>query len=117
MDDTRVQSIVSAMSRDRFLLIKMFLYMIDNTSQPNQNDPDYDLAFKVRPLLNIVKENFRKIPKEENLCVDEQIIPFKGRSFMKQHIPKKPNRWEYKMFLLAGSESGICYDFPRHSIR
>ena len=111
MDDTRVQSIVSAMSRDRFL------YMIDNTSQPNQNDPDYDLAFKVRPLLNIVKENFRKIPKEENLCVDEQIIPFKGRSFMKQHIPKKPNRWGYKIFLLAGSESGICYDFPGHSIR
>ena len=69
MDDTRVQSIVSAMNRDRFLLIKRFLYMIDNTSQPNQNDPDYDLALKVRPLLNIVKENFRKIPKEENLIM------------------------------------------------
>ena len=88
--------------------------MIDNTNQPNQNDPHYDLSFKVRPLLNIVKENFRKIPKEENLCVDEQIIPCKGRSFMKQHIPKKPNHWGYKMFLLAGSESGICYDFPGH---
>ena len=91
--------------------------MIDNTNQPNQNDPDYDLGFKVRSLLNIVKENFRKIPKEENLCVDEQIIPSKGRSFMKQHIPNKPNRRGYKMFLLAGSESGICYDFPEDSIR
>ena len=47
--------------------------MIDNTNQPNQNHPDYDPAFKVRPLLNIVKENFRKIPKEENLCVDEHL--------------------------------------------
>ena len=92
MDGTRVQSIVSAMSRDRFLLIKRFLHVVDNTIQPNQNDSDYDKAFKVRPLLNIVKENFRKIHKEENLCVDEQIIPFKGRSFMKQHMPKKPNR-------------------------
>ena len=73
MDGTRVQSIVSAMSRDRFLLIKKSLYMIDNTNQPNQNDPDFDLAFKVRPLLNIVKENFRKIPKEENLYVDEHL--------------------------------------------
>ncbi|CAF4785605.1 unnamed protein product, partial [Rotaria socialis] len=30
---------------------------------------------------------------------------------MKQHMPNKPNRWGYKMFLLAGGESGICYDF------
>ena len=110
-NDTRVQSIASAMSRDRFLSIKKFLHVVDNTNQLNQNDPDYDRAFKVRPLLNIVKENFRKIPKEENLSVDEQIIPFKGRSVMKQHMPKKPNRWGYKMFLLAGGESGICYDF------
>ena len=57
-----------------------------------------------------MKENFRKFPKEENLCVEEQITPFK-ESFMKQHMPKKPNRWGYKMFLLAGGESGIWYDF------
>ncbi|CAF1406149.1 unnamed protein product [Rotaria sordida] len=30
---------------------------------------------------------------------------------MKQHMPNKPNCWGYKMFLLAGSEGGICYHF------
>ncbi|CAF3536949.1 unnamed protein product [Rotaria sp. Silwood1] len=30
---------------------------------------------------------------------------------MKQHMPNKPHRWGYKMFLLAGGESGICYHF------
>ena len=44
------------------------------------------------------------------MCVDEQIIPFKGKSVMKQHMAQKPNRWGYKMFLLADSISGICYD-------
>ncbi|CAF1070818.1 unnamed protein product [Rotaria sp. Silwood1] len=34
-----------------------------------------------------------------------------GKSIMEQHMPKKPNRWGYKMFLLADSISGICYDF------
>ena len=29
------------------------------------------------------------------------MIPFKGKSIMKQHIPNKPIRWGYKMFLLA----------------
>ncbi|CAF4209616.1 unnamed protein product [Rotaria magnacalcarata] len=26
-------------------------------------------------------------------------------------MPKKPNRWGYKMCILADSISGICYDF------
>ncbi len=61
--------------------------------------------------MNIVKENFRKIPKEEKLSADEQIISFKGRSIMKQYMAQKPNRWVYKIFLLAGANSGICYAF------
>ncbi|CAF0781681.1 unnamed protein product [Rotaria sordida] len=110
-NSTRVESIASTMSRDRFLDIKKNLHVVDNTNQLGQNDSNYDRAFKIRPLLNIIKNNFRKIQKEEHLCVDEQIIPFKGKSIMKQHMPKKPNRWGYKMFLLADSISGICYDF------
>ncbi|CAF3853099.1 unnamed protein product [Rotaria sp. Silwood1] len=111
MNATRVESITSAMSRDRFLQIKRNIHVVDNANQLDSNDPNFDRAYKVRPLLNIVKENFRKIAKEEKLSADEQIIPFKGRSIMKQHMPKKPHRWGYKMFILAGSDSGICYDF------
>ncbi|CAF1289502.1 unnamed protein product [Adineta steineri] len=113
--NTRIPSIASAMSRDRFLRIKKNLHVVDNTNQLNPNDPTYDRAFKVRPLLNIVKENFRQIPKEEHLSIDEQIIPFKGKSVMKQHMPNKPNRWEYKMYLLCGGNSGICYDYELYT--
>ena len=98
------------MSRERFFQIKKNLHVVDNTNQPN-SDRDNDRAFKVRPLLNIVKENFRRIHKEEHLTVDEQMIPFKGRSSMKHHMPMKPHRWGYKMFVLAGGQSGICYGF------
>lgn len=111
MHGTRVDSICSVMSRDRFFQIKQNLHCVDNSVQLYINDPKFDRAHKVRPLLNIVKENFRKIVKEEKLSADEQIIPFKGRSIMKQHMPLKPNRWGYKMFVLAGGESGIYYDF------
>ncbi|CAF3223249.1 unnamed protein product [Rotaria sp. Silwood2] len=111
MNTTRVESIALVMSRDRFLQIRKNLHVVDNSNQLFAGDPAFDRAYKVRPLLNIVKENFRKIPKEEKLSADEQIIPFKGRSIMKQHMPLKPNRWGYKMFVLAGGESGICYDF------
>ena len=90
------------MSRDRFLEIKRYLHVADNSSHPNQTDVNFDRAHKARPLLSIVKENFRLIPREEKLNVDEQIIPFKGKSIMKQHMPNKPNPWGYKMFVLAG---------------
>ena len=88
---TRVESIASTMNRDRFLQIKKYLHVVDNINRPVQNDPNYDRASKVRSLLNIVKENFIRIPKEEHLNVDEQMIPFKGKSIMKQHMPNKPN--------------------------
>lgn len=114
-ETTRVQSVASAMSRDRFLQIKKNLHAVDNTNQLDPTDPGYDRAFKVRPLLNVVKQNFLRIPKEQHLSVDEQMIPFKGRSVMKQHMPKKPHRWGYKMFVIAGGESGICYDFTLYT--
>lgn len=42
---TRVESIASMMSRDRFLQIKKYLHVVDNTNRPNQSDPNYDRAF------------------------------------------------------------------------
>ena len=47
--------------------------------------------------------------------MDEQIIPFKGKSIIKQHLPNKPNRWGYNMFPLAGGDSGLCYYFVFHT--
>ncbi|CAF3398689.1 unnamed protein product, partial [Rotaria sp. Silwood2] len=65
MNATRVESLTSAMSRDQFLPIKRNINVVDNTNILDNNDPNFDRAYKVGPLLNIFKENFRKIPKEE----------------------------------------------------
>ena len=63
------------MSRDRFLEIKKSLHAVDSSTQLHSTDPNYDDAYKIRSLMNTVRQNFRKIPKEK-LSVDEQIIPF-----------------------------------------
>ncbi|CAF2104498.1 unnamed protein product, partial [Rotaria magnacalcarata] len=52
MNTTRVESISSVMSRDRFLEIKKYLHVVDNSKQLNRTDPNFDRAHKVRPLLN-----------------------------------------------------------------
>lgn len=46
---------------------------------------------------------------ERNLCVDEQMVPFKDQLSIKQYMKGKPIKWGVKVFLLCG-ESGTIYN-------
>ena len=50
------------------------------------------------------------MPSEETNSVDEQMIPFKGKSSLQRYLPKKPKKWGFKVFSRNG-QSGFCYDF------
>lgn len=43
------------------------------------------------------------------LCVDEQLIPFKGKSTWKQYLPNKLHKWVYRFFVLS-SDKGVVHD-------
>ena len=100
-------NISSVMSRDRWEAIKKNLHCNDNsTIDPN----NIDKPFKIRPVIEHLVNKFRDIPKEQMLVVDEQTVPYKGHSGLKQYMPKKPHKWGYKIYVLAGS-SGLVYDY------
>lgn len=100
-------SIYNIMTVNRFEEIKQFIHFNDNTT----NTPvSYDKLFKVKPLLDQIRNILITIPKEEYLAVDEQIIPTKCKTSLKQYNPKKPHKWGYKVFVLSGV-SGFSYDF------
>jgi len=100
-------SVYNVMPVNRFEEIKRFMHFNDNTT----NTPEtYDRLFKVKPLLDQIKNILITIPKEEYLAVDEQIIPTKCKTSLKQYNPKKPHKWGYKVFVLSGV-SGFSYDF------
>ncbi len=40
--------------------------------------------------------------------IDEAMIGFKGRSYMKQYMPGKPTKWGLKAWMLADSHTGFC---------
>ena len=61
-------------------------------------------------LVDHLRQEFQKIPMLEFVSVDEQMVPFKGASSMKQYVPKTPHKWGYKIFILADS-TGVVYDF------
>ena len=79
----------SVMSRNRFEAIKKNFHLVDNSENTNREDK----MFKVRPMIDHLRMKFNEIPMEkQELCVDEQIVPFKGRSQVKQYIPNKPHK-------------------------
>lgn len=107
---TRINCVASVMSLSRWETIKRFLHFADNNEQVTEGQPGYDKLFKVRRLLNWLLRSFKDIPIDEMLCVDEQIVPFKGKSALKTYNPKKPKRWGYKIFVLA-DQHGIVHNF------
>lgn len=107
---SRYSPVADVMSRNRFEQLRKYLHFTNNDDQKSSGHPEYDKLFKVRPLLNRLKEKMAELPPEERHSVDEQIIPFKGRSYLKQYLRNKPHKWGFKCFMRAGS-SGLMYDF------
>ncbi|XP_053389577.1 piggyBac transposable element-derived protein 3-like [Mercenaria mercenaria] len=95
--DVRNDAIASAMTRDRFDTLVRYIHLCDNASL----DQD-DKFSKVRPLLSLLNERFvLYFPKQQNLSIDESMIPYYGRHGAKQFIRGKPIRFGYKMWALT----------------
>ncbi|KRY07477.1 hypothetical protein T12_671 [Trichinella patagoniensis] len=47
---------------------------------------------KIRPLLEMFGKCCVETKNEEMQCVDEQIIPYKGKHKLKQYLPCKPHK-------------------------
>ena len=70
-------------------------------------------VYKIRPVIDSVNHTCQSLEPEEHHSVDEQIIPEKCRSSIKQYMPRKPNKWGYEVFTRCGS-SGVIYDFESY---
>ena len=44
------------------------------------------------------------------MCVDEQLLPFRGRVSFRQYIPSKPDKYGMKFFLLVSKNSHYIYN-------
>lgn len=102
-----IPQVSNVMPLRRWEQIKRYIHFADNSMLPIEPP---DRIFKIRKLVEGIRKNLNIIPLEQHLSVDEQIVPFKGRSGLKQYNPKKPKKWGYKLFCMAGA-SGIVYDF------
>ena len=70
-------------------------------------------------MIDSLLEKCKQIPQEGHHAVDEQIIPTKSRTSLRQYLPNKPNKpnkWGIKVWATCGI-SGIRYDFEIYTGR
>lgn len=103
--------IASRIPRKRFLEISRFLHFANNDNIIARGEPGYDRLAKIRPVIEMVRESFLASynPHREN-SIDEAMIKFKGRSTLKQYLPKKPVKRGFKVWVRADSWNGFICD-------
>ena len=103
--------IVKGMSRKRFRSILSHLHLNDNSRMPQPGSPEFDKLYKVRPLLDRIRANSQAAYQpHQQIAVDEAMVLFKGRSAMRQYMPKKPVKWGYKCWCACDATNGFMYN-------
>ncbi|CAK6981757.1 piggyBac transposable element-derived protein 3-like [Scomber scombrus] len=109
----RVSQVAETMALNRWGSIEKFLHFNNNEDRQEENA---DPLHKIRPLLTHLNSGFKTIPMGEKLAVDEQMVPFKERSGLKQYLPAKQKKWGYKVLVLDGSD-GVPHNFEIYAGR
>ena len=106
--DYRVPCVADIMDNNRFNAIKKNLHFNDNTEAKPKDDPNYDKLFKVRPVVDSVLSKCQSMVPEPDNSVDEQIVPTKCRTSLRQYMPKKPHKWGIKIWAFCGISGMLC---------
>ena len=95
------------MSRTRFETLCRYLHFVDNTDDDLDKS---DKAWKIRPFMEALRQNCLKIRPNQNQCIDEISISYRGKKGPRQYNPKKPAKWHFTVFARA-DPTGIIHDF------
>lgn len=105
---TRYHPIADVMARQRFQRIASYLHIVDNLKVMKKEKKDKE--WKIRRWFDDLNSNFSEGSPSENQCVDEIMVAFKGRSTLKQYLPKKPKKCGFKLWARCSS-TGFLHVF------
>lgn len=95
-NDVHNSAVTSVMSVNRFEEILRYLHFADN-----QTLKATDKMAKIRPFYNMMNERFLRFwPPEQDIDVDESMVPYFGKHSAKQFIKGKPIRFGFKVWCL-----------------
>ena len=104
------------MRRTRFRQLFRALHFNNNANYIPPGQPGYDKLFKVRPLIERLNPVWKAQWKPGwAVAVDEMMVPFKGRTHLRQYMPAKIVKWGFKLWALCCSQSGFCLQFDPYA--
>ena len=78
--------VAERISQDRFYDLHRYLHFIDNSTLLPPHTPGYNKLGKISPIITMLRNRFAHVWNPgKNISIDEAMIPFKGRSSLKQH--------------------------------
>ena len=110
--ETEVIAVTEYMTCKRWETIKRFLHFSDNEKAPKKGEIGYDKIYKIRSFIENLNKKFNKLSMGENLCLDEQMVPYGGTRGPRYYIKGKPNPWGFKVWALCDA-FGIIYNIVK----
>ncbi|XP_035212385.1 piggyBac transposable element-derived protein 3-like [Stegodyphus dumicola] len=109
-EDMNILCVRACMSRNRYLEIKRFLHISDNSDLERIPLGERDSLFKIRPLIDKLNDKFQQFGGfSESLSIDEQMVRYYGHHYLKQFIRGKSVRFGFKQWTICCSQTGYCY--------
>ena len=113
-----VPAVANLITKTRFKKLTENIHCNDNTKAVPRGETGYNRLHKLRPVIDALNSRLKEVYIPSSvMAVDESMVPFKGRSSMKQYMPMKPVKRGYKVWCLADSESGFVNQCDIHSER
>ena len=98
----------ASMSRNRFENILRHLRFDSRDTRSERRRADKFAPF--REFWNCFTEQAKSAyTPGEFVCVDEQLVPFRGRCAFRQYLPSKPDKYGLKIFMLVDCETGYVH--------
>lgn len=95
----------SLISRNRFQLLLRMIHFATDEDNPN------DRLRKVRNIISYLNTKFKCARvADENIVIDESMVPWRGRLVFRQYNPGKRHRYGIKIYKLCGND-GYTYSF------
>ena len=86
--------------------------MCNNDNYIPRGQEGYNPVNKLGTIYSVVTGNFSDVWKPgKNICIDEGMIPFRGKVHFKVYNPDKPDKYGVKSYQLCDSSNGYCCRF------
>ena len=99
-----VPAVANLITKTRFKKLTEKIHCNDNTKAVPRGEAGYDRLHKLRPVIDALNSHLKEVYIPSSvMAVDESMVPFKGRSSMKQYMLMKPVKHGYNVWCLADS--------------